>query len=150
MPRQFPAQRWRILGVGSPTVGDGLGWAAIDRLRDAGFGRLVELEALDRPGPTLIDHFEPSMNVIVIDAIQAGLPPGSVRELGLDEVIAHARVASTHDLGLAETLLLARALGALPARLHLIGIEAGSATAGRAWRAAALREVAERVQVLLA
>ncbi|AHE97963.1 hydrogenase maturation protease [Thioalkalivibrio paradoxus] len=149
MPVRPPAQRWRILGVGSPAAGDDLGWAAIERLRDAGLDRRAELEALDRPGPALIDRFEPSTNVILIDAIQAGLPPGSVRELSVDEVIARARVASTHDLGLAETLLLARALGVLPARLHLIGIEAGAANGDRGWRAKALRDVLDRVRVLL-
>jgi len=120
---------WRIIGIGSPVAGDDLGWLAIDWLRSAGFDRHAELLALDRPGPALLDYLQPDARVVLIDAMDAGLLAGTLRELVLDDLLAHARPPSTHDLGLAETLALAKALGVLPMRLHLIGIQMVSAGA---------------------
>jgi len=86
--------------------------------------------------------------VILIDAMQAGLEPGSVRALSPEELIASAHPPSSHDLGLAETLALARALGCMPACLHVIGVETGPVLDGVA-RSVALGEVVRLVQSLL-
>jgi len=117
------ADRWHIIGVGSPVVGDDFGWLAIDALRVAGLADAHELRTLDRPGAALIEHLIPGARVILLDAMEAGLPPGSVRELDLEDLIARAHPPSSHQLGLAETLALARALGEWPKRLHLLGIQ---------------------------
>ena len=114
---------WKIIGIGSPVAGDDLGWLAIDWLRDVGFDRHAELLTLDRPGPALLDHLQPDAQVILIDAMDAGLPAGTLRELVLDDLLTQARPPSSHDLGLAEALALAKALGALPMQMHLIGIQ---------------------------
>ena len=116
---------WRIIGIGSPVAGDDLGWQAIDALREAGIGRHAELLTLDRPGPALLDHFEPDVHVILIDAMDAGLPPGSIRDLTLDDLLFGALPPSTHHLGLAESLALARALDGLPRVLYVIGLQKG-------------------------
>lgn len=140
--------RWRVIGIGSPVTRDDLGWAAIDLLRMAGLDASLELLALDRPGPALLEHMGRGERVILIDAMQSGQPPGSVRELALDDLIAGAGMPSTHALGLAETLRLAEALGALPERLHILGIEMGTPGTDGGWRASALREVLRRVRAL--
>jgi hydrogenase maturation protease len=145
-----PPARWRVIGIGSPVAQDDLGWAAIDLLRMAGLGASLELLTLDRPGPALLEYLGLGERVILIDAMQSGQLPGSVRDLALDELIASAGMPSTHALGLAETLRLAEALDALPERLHLLGIEMGMPGADNAWRAAALREVLRRVRTLTA
>jgi hydrogenase maturation protease len=145
-----PSGRWRVIGIGSPVARDDLGWAAIDLLRMAGLDASLELVTLDRPGPALLEYLGRGERVILIDAMQSGQPPGSVRELALDELIVRAGMPSTHALGLAETLRLAEALSALPARLHLLGIEMGMPGADSGWRAAALREVLRRIRVLTA
>ena len=125
-----------------------MGWAAVELLQGAALEGVAELLTLDRPGPALIEYLEPQARVILIDAMQSGQPPGSVRDLALDELIASAGMPSTHALGLAETLRLAEALGVLPERLHLLGIEMGMPGADNGWRAAALREVLRRIRVL--
>lgn len=139
--------RWRVIGIGSPVIGDGVGWDAIAVLRADGLDGKVELIALDRPGPGLIALLEPGHGVILIDAMHSGLPAGSVREIATDELLSGTRMPSTHDLGVAESLLLAEALGQMPARLHLIGVESSSGAGG--WREQALREVVERVRGLI-
>jgi hydrogenase maturation protease len=141
--------RWRIIGVGSPSAGDDLGWAAIEVLQGAALEAVAELLTLDRPGPALIEYLDPQARVILIDAMHAGLSPGSVRELALDEVILRSRPPSTHDLGLGESLALALALDRMPLSLHLIGIEAGPGSGVPEWRQPALREVVVRVKSLV-
>jgi hydrogenase maturation protease len=122
---------WRIIGIGSPVAGDDLGWLAIEWLREAGFGRRAELLTLDRPGTALLDHLQPDTHVILIDAMDADLASGTVRELPLADLIVRARPPSSHGLGVAETLALARALGTLPQRLHIIGIQKDHGSAER-------------------
>ena len=129
---------WRIIGIGSPVAGDDLGWLAIDWLRNAGFERRAELFALDRPGPALLDYLQPDARVVLIDAMDAGLAPGTIRELPLTDLIVTARPPSSHEFALAETLALAQALGTLPQRLYVIGIQKDCGFADRGWRAEAM------------
>ncbi len=143
---------WRIIGIGSPVAGDDLGWLAIDWLRNAGFDRDAELLTLDRPGPALIDYLQPDSRVILIDAMDAGLPAGSVRELALDGINVRASAPSSHDLGLAEALALARALGGLPRHLYVVGIQMGADGAdgaGQEWRREACSALTTRVRGMM-
>ena len=142
-------RRWRIIGVGSPVTGDDLGWRAIEALRDAGLDRYAELLVLDRPGPALLEYLQPDGAVILIDAMEAGLPPGSLRELALEDLIGKAQAPSSHDLGVAETLALARALGSLPQCLYLLGLQAYVAPEGRAWIARTVSSLVEKVCLIL-
>ena len=140
---------WKIIGIGSPVAGDDLGWLAVDWLRSAGFDRRAELLTLDRPGPVLLDYLQPDSKVILIDAMDAGLPAGTLRELALDDLLAHARPPSSHNLGLAETLALARALGVVPMRLHLIGIQMAGGGADFSYSETLVRELGRCVQALM-
>jgi len=143
--RQGPG-RWRVIGIGSPVADDDLGWAAIDLLRRAGLDACLELLTLDRPGPSLVEYLGRECNVIVIDAMQSGAEPGTVRELVPGDLIVGAGLPSTHALGLAETLRLAEALGVLPEHLHLLGLEMGLAGGDDGlWRSSALREMLRKV-----
>ena len=129
-------------------AGDDLGWAAIEGLEEAGLNHVAELLPLDRPGPALVDHFQGRNRVILIDAMEAGLAPGSVRALALEELIVSAHPPSSHGLGLAEALALARALDCMPAHLRVIGIEAGPGL-DRETLSSAIREVVRLVQAIL-
>ena len=70
--------------------------------------------------------------MIVVDAMVSGAPPGTVRRFdALREALPAPRAgASTHGLGLAEAVGLARALDRLPARLVLVGIEGADFSPG--------------------
>jgi hydrogenase maturation protease len=67
--------------------------------------------------------------VVVVDAVSSGAPTGTVQtlELNVDHVSQFDSdaqpVASTHGIGLAGVLRLARALGQAPQRLVVVGIE---------------------------
>ena len=114
----------RIIGVGSPFGADQLGWRAIDLLQMLALSD-CELIKLDRPGADLIRYLEGRDEVVIIDAVQAGESPGRLLRLEQDDLAAVACQTSSHGFGVAETLAMAAKLGALPARLTLLGIETG-------------------------
>ena len=70
---------------------------------------------------------------VIVDAVRSGAPTGTIHrfDAGAGPLPASLRgVASTHHVGLAEALELARALGRLPARTTVYGIEGISFDAG--------------------
>ena len=112
-----------IIGIGSPVAGDDLGWKAIAALQSIPFDAEVRWLTLDRPGPSLLNDLDPKKAVILIDAMDADLPPGSLRVLRLEDLVLDALPPSSHHFGLAESLALGQALGCLPEQLHIIGIQ---------------------------
>lgn len=122
----------RIVGVGSPLGLDRIGWEVVNALEGDGFaGRFppgaVILSTWDRPGSRLLDLLRHSYGVVLIDAMQAGGAAGTVRRLAPDQLAAVRRgFVSSHDVGIPETLALAEALGDLPARTVIYGIEVGA------------------------
>ncbi|MGE0521022.1 MAG: hydrogenase maturation protease [Candidatus Binatia bacterium] len=112
----------RVIGIGSPCGDDRIGLVVAAKLRTVPL-RGVEVVLADRPGIGLMDALADAGAVILIDAVRAPAPAGSVYDLDL-EAVSDAPVApvSSHSVGVAETLALARALGRLPPRGRLIGI----------------------------
>jgi hydrogenase maturation protease len=121
-----------VIGVGNPwRRDDAAGLAVARRLR----GTLPEgVEVLEREGEPagLIDAWAGAGSLWLVDAVLSGAAPGTVKRLDAseDELPAELFRASTHHLGLAEAVELARALGLLPARVVFYGIEGASFYAG--------------------
>lgn len=70
--------------------------------------------------------------VIVVDAVHSGAPAGTIRSLEVDvtglstfdgDAEPAVGLSSTHGIGLAGVLRLARALGQAPRRLVVVGVE---------------------------
>lgn len=117
----------RILCIGSPTEPDNLGFLAAHALMGQFDPEKVEVLALDRPGPRLIEHMRGADTVILVDAVKSGAAPGTLYKLegrALDGLVMHH--TSSHGFGLAETLALADRMGDLPPHLKFIGLEAGT------------------------
>ncbi len=117
----------RILCIGSPAEPDNLGFLAAHALMGRFDPEQVEVLALDRPGPRLIEHMRGADTVILVDAVISGAAPGTLHTLegrALDGLVMHQ--TSTHGFGLAETLALADRMGELPPHLKFIGLEAGA------------------------
>jgi hydrogenase maturation protease len=125
--RNIPGRRIRIIGIGSPSGDDQIGWRVVEALKD----RLppdVELITCDRPGTGLIPLLESASQVILVDAMQWGDAPGTIRHFNLDEWMDYRQGLSSHSVGVVEALELAGELGALPASIELYGIEIGAST----------------------
>lgn len=117
----------RIIGVGNPYRGDdGVGVAVVRALG----GRLpAQAEAREATGEvtSLMAAWSGAPSVILVDAVVSGAPPGTLHriEAHATPLPAHWSTGSSHALGLAEAIELARALGTLPARVIVFGVEAG-------------------------
>ncbi len=115
----------RVIGVGNPwRCDDAVGLAVARELA----GTLPEgVEVLEREGEpaSLIDTWDGAECVWLADAISSGAVAGTVRRLDASEEELPAEMfrTSTHHLGLAEAVELARALGRLPQSLVVYGIE---------------------------
>jgi hydrogenase maturation protease len=120
--------RVHIIGVGSPFGDDRLGWVAGESLRrspvlnDLEPWRIV-ISILDRPGTMLLAHWQDAGMVIVIDAVRSGALPGTCFRFDAGEWAVSGLPASSHGFGVAAALELARALGDLPSRLLVRGVE---------------------------
>lgn len=85
------------------------------------------------------------------DAVSSGMAPGTVHRLdaAADGLPRGALRASTHSVGVAEALELARALGTLPARVVVFGVEGRDFSAGEGLSPEVERGVAEAVEAVL-
>ena len=123
----------RILGIGSPSGDDQAGWLVVDALLASGLlaGREeVIVEKLDRPGANLIRLLEKASRVILVDAMLGNDQVGQIRRFDQKDWPGYCHGLSSHGLGVLDALSLAHALGSLPARLDLYGIEIGSVVPG--------------------
>lgn len=89
----------------------------------------AEVLLAGRPGPGLLDLFDPATPTVLLDVVSAGLAPGTLVRLDLaavpDAAVAGGR-ASTHGLGPAHALQLGRALGRELPRGWFVGVEGAS------------------------
>ena len=112
----------RIIGIGSPLGADQAGWAVVAAMAERAPGAAV-YERLDRPGADLVARLEMGGDLVLVDAMRAGLVAGEVRELATDELAGGGPLLSSHGFGVAEALALAESLGALPPGLRVFGVE---------------------------
>ena len=127
------AARTVVIGVGNPLCGDdGAGQAVIWSLRAAGVPAGVELVETDGDPATLIELWRGREVALVVDAVRSGAAPGSIHRLELPGMASVPPGTSSHGLGLAEAVGIAAALGRLPRRLIVFGIEAEGCELGAA------------------
>jgi hydrogenase maturation protease len=141
------------------TVVIGIG---VDERSDDGCGRLVAEALSDALPPAvaihstlgeaaeLIDLWSGASCAVVIDAVRTGSAPGTLLRFDAsDEPLPAAiRRSSTHDMGLHEAIELSRALGTLPARLIVIGIEGTVFAHGTVRSEPVRRAVSEAVRLV--
>jgi hydrogenase maturation protease len=134
----FPDTRGRaarkVIGVGNAyRTDDAVGLAVARALAGTLPG---DVDVLEREGePTsLIAAWEGADTVWIVDAVSSGAAPGTVHRVVATEEPVPASFArsSTHHVGLPEAIELSRAVGRLPRRLVLYGIEGRSFATGEA------------------
>jgi len=117
-----------VFGIGSPSGDDQAGWVVIDALQCIGVRAVIE--KLDRPGAALVARLQGAPHVILVDAMQSGASPGTVRRFDRGDWSGYRSGLSTHGFGVLAALQLAEALAILPPQLELYGIEIASANPG--------------------
>ena len=140
-----------IIGIGNLyRRDDGVGIVVARRLAAERFDRTRVIEHSGE-GAALMAAWQGAEHVIVVDAVQSGAPPGTIHRLEARAQPMPTRFFhySTHAFSLAEAIELARALGQLPRRLIVYGVEGTDFTAGEGLSpevAAAVDEVVHRLR----
>jgi hydrogenase maturation protease len=121
----------RIIGCGNPDrADDGAGLLVARRLRELGF------DAVEHSGDgfALLDLWQGSDDVILVDALVSGGTPGTIQVWDPESQPATAPDyrCSTHVFGPAQAIELGRALDRLPGRIRVYGIEAANFDVGGA------------------
>jgi hydrogenase maturation protease len=113
-----------LLAVGNESRGDDAAGLLVARRLRHRTGDVTVREM--RPdGIELLEVWQDAESVVIVDATSSGAPPGTITRF---DAVAGALPASTfavstHVVGVAQAVELARTLGRLPARLIVIGIE---------------------------
>lgn len=140
----------RIIGLGNELRGDdAVGLLVARRLRQA-IGHRAQVIEAEMAGVDLIELMNGGRVVFLIDAARSGQNPGMIHRLDASNSPIGKRIFphSSHALGISDALELARAMGVLPPRVIVYGIEAGNTEAGQALSfpvAKALDEVGELI-----
>ena len=115
-----------LIGLGNPFRGDdGAGLEVASRVRS------VESHPCLLGSYELMDLWEGADEVIVVDAMVSDAAAGTVRRFDPHrEALPSKTFASTHAIGIAETIEMAKLLGTLPDRMTVYGIEASDVTPG--------------------
>ncbi|MEZ5170359.1 MAG: hydrogenase maturation protease [Acidimicrobiia bacterium] len=130
----------RLIGVGNDfRRDDGVGLRAAD-LAEERLGATVEVYALDGEPTRVIDAWDGAELAIVVDGVRSGAEPGTIHRLVLEpgdpdrpdpeagrqhDIPEDPRARSSHAAGPGEAVALARALGRMPRKLLLYGVEGG-------------------------
>lgn len=118
-----------IAGFGSPHGDDQAGWLLIQRLKS--YPELSSHVLLVTEPTQLLAALPVKERLIVVDACRSGNAPGTISKLYWpDPRIAVCRSCSSHGLGVAETLELARKFDQLPPCVEVIGIEVADCRPG--------------------
>jgi hydrogenase maturation protease len=143
-----------VIGIGNRLRSDdGLGPVVIERLANLGLSADM-LREMNGEGAELMEAWQGTDSVYVVDAVAADAHPGKVTR----QDVAHTPLPtgffhySSHAFGLAEAVETARALGTLPKHVVVYGIEGECFEIGEGLSptvAEAAEEVARRIRVEL-
>jgi len=115
-----------VIGVGQPYRGDdALGLAALDAVAAATGGNGVDCVAHHGEGLGLMALWEGRSRVVLLDALDAKRPPGTLLRMtaGDGPILARYFRTSSHAFGVVEAVETARVLGRLPEDLILLGLQ---------------------------
>lgn len=139
-----------ILGIGNILLRDeGVGVRVVEALADVELPEGVEVLDGGTAGADLVDAIADRERLIVIDALDADAEPGAIARLGADDLVPQeGESISLHQVGLVETLHMARQLGCAPRETIVLGIQPGEIAPGLELTpevAAAVPRVVERI-----
>lgn len=122
----------RVIGIGNDFRRDDAVGLVVARCLKALAPKDWEVCEASGEGTQLMELWKDSEAVILIDALNSGNTPGGIRrfEAHAETLPAQSFRYSTHAFSLGEAIELARALGQLPPRVIVFGIEGRDFSAG--------------------
>ena len=141
-----------LIGVGNELRGDdAAGLLVARRLRERAAKQAVVLACQADPAE-LLTAWTGADLAIVVDTVVSGAAPGTIQRFDVSAAPLPAKLIgfSTHGLGLAEAIELARALDRLPSRTIVYGIEGSSFSAGAPLDPAVERAIDETLTRVMA
>jgi hydrogenase maturation protease len=121
----------RILGCGNLLMGNvGVGLRVIEALGKTELGSLENLDIADAGvcGLDLLNYFDGARKVIIVDAVLANSPVGSVHRLEGKDLLKTdepLNLVSVHDLTILDVMKIGEHVQVLP-EIVVIGIEIGT------------------------
>jgi hydrogenase maturation protease len=122
-----------VIGVGNALRGDdAAGLVVARRLADLDGLTGIEVRSHEGEGTALFGLWDGADAVVVVDTVRSGAAPGTIHRVDASStpVPVPLRRASSHAVGLADAIELARALGRLPRTVVVCGVEGGSFDTG--------------------
>ena len=122
-----------VLGIGNLlNTDEGIGVHAVQQIKEqVGEVDGVAIEDGGTLGLNLLPLVEDATHLLILDAVNAGQPPGTVVELEKEAIPLYGGFKlSQHQLTFQEVLGLALIRGRLPEYLHLIGVQPDSLEIG--------------------
>jgi hydrogenase maturation protease len=126
-----------VVGVGNDLRrDDAAGLEAVRALRPLLSGCLaqrIDVREHERETLGLIELLEDAAAALIVDAVRSGAPPGTVHRVDAARAPVPERLhssSSTHAIGVADAIELARSLGRLPAEAIVYGVEGCDLAAG--------------------
>ena len=141
----------RIIGLGNEFRGDdAIGLLAARRLQGIVGDRIEVIEA-EMAGVELLELMKGARVALLIDAVRSGQAPGTIHQLDVSfgPIAPELCPRSTHAVGVAETLELARTLGVLPSKVIVYGVEAADTEMGDPLSPHVNHALSEVVQLVL-
>lgn len=121
-----------VIGVGNRHRGDDAAGPLVVDAIEAAEGDTVLTATVDGDLTALVLQWHRDQDVVLVDAMRTGRPPGTIVEVdGLttgswDRLGLGPSPSSSHGIGVAEAVRLAAILDRLPRTLLVVGVEAAS------------------------
>lgn len=118
-----------VVCIGNELVADdAVGYAVYKQLHAAGLPKQVRLEYCGVGGIALLDLLSGSERMmVVVDAVQLGASPGTVRVWAWDQLpsLGDGSAVSAHGIGLKDTILIGQTVypERMPQQILLVGVE---------------------------
>lgn len=114
-----------ILGIGNILLQDeGIGVRVAEAMQKVELPPEVEVLDGGTSGANIIDVIADRRKLIVIDAVDGDAEPGMLFRLDADDLMPEeGDVVSLHQIGLLESLIMARILGCLPEEIVIFGVQ---------------------------
>ncbi len=123
--KEMVSKKILLIGIGNSLRGDDSAGREIARKISA--RRFEGITVTEESGETagLLEAWRGWDSVILLDAVCSGAKPGTIFQIDLakDSIPRDWTNYSTHSMGLAESIEIARALGELPEKVFFVGLE---------------------------